>query len=103
MTAPSPGPSVGEKSGCDYAKCQYAARKDGQPFCNAPSEYCVMRADYIPDPAPLPAEVEEAMWNLGNVLTDAYDFAWAGKPGEEKYANAQAALAVIRAALSGKK
>jgi hypothetical protein len=64
-------------------------------------------------PAPLPAEVpqsvtgrnqlkevEEALLNLGNVLTDAYDLAWEGETGEEKYANAQTALAVIRAALA---
>jgi len=51
-------------------------------------------------PAPLPKEVEEALLNLGNVLTDAYDLAWEGETGEEKYANAQTALAVIRAALA---
>ena len=101
--------SSGEKAvpASDRLTVQYAnaptIKKDltvGPSAMDEGSIGAIESARELVSPAPLPKEVEEALLNLGNVLTDAYDLAWEGETGEEKYANAQTALAVIRAALS---
>ena len=42
---------------------------------------------------------QEALAVLENTTSDAYDFAWGGKPGEEKYTESRNALAVLKSAI----
>lgn len=79
-----------EQSGCEYLKCQYAGRKDGEPTCGYPGGFCPYRDDdnlELGEPDILP-KVKPLRWRTGPVPREQVhdEFFVRGKYEQDKYA-----------------